>query len=203
MSLLETISRWIQGRGSNWLESAPFEELVDKYAHGGLGDKREIYGEFARRFSRLVFRAAQDFAERRNVPNVEAEASKLKDKIFRSFVPHMAAGDQNYCLRRFAIHIRNLLDDKAFSFIARAFYYQLPVYHISNDEQRRILAAMLQTELSTAGEASYVEKVAQDFHISPLRATNLIKRANQQLEKIIANDFEADELEQFTEGYVP
>lgn len=203
MRLLDTIDRWIKSFGSGWVEIAPYEELFRRYTDADTAGKQLIFNELCRRLSRLVYRATQDYLRRRENNVSESEVTKLKDRIFRSFAPDMAAGQPEFGLRRFATRIRAELDAEAFDFIARAFYYQLPIYHIPNDEQRRILAAMVQEELSKGEGVSHVEQIGQDFRISSRRARALIKTGNERLKRVIANDFEADELRLLTEGYVP
>src|SRR5438105_3273318 len=108
--MFETISRWLKSHGAGWIEVAPYEELFRRYAQANVDEKRQIYEEFSRRLSRLVFRAAHDYVKRKKRHESEDEVSKLKDQVFRSFVPEMAAGDPAFGLRRFATHIRDVLD---------------------------------------------------------------------------------------------
>lgn len=203
MQLFDTIYRWVKSFGSEWVETAPYEELFRRYGDADSDGKRMIFAELCRRLSRLVYRATQDYVGRRKGNVSESEVTELKDKIFRSFAPEMDAGKPEFGLRRLATRIRSELDDEAFYYIARAFYYQLPIYHLPNDEQRRILAALLQEELYKREGVSYVEQVAQDFRISQRRAAAIIKSGNKRLNQVIENDFEEDELRRLTEGYLP
>lgn len=203
MQLLDTIYRLVKSFGSEWVERAPYEELFRRYKRANISEKGQIYYEFCSRLSRLVYRASQDYVQRGKTAESDDSVEKLKDRVFRSFAPDMAAGDPDYGLRRFGTHISNILDKEAFDCIARAFYYQLPIYHIANDEQRRILAAMLQAEMSKKKGSSYVEQVAEDFCMSPERVKVVMKAANKRLEYVIDNDFEREELRELTQGYLP
>ena len=203
MNQIQTIYRWIKSLWPGWLESALFEELFARFPKEKAEGKRRIYEEFCRRLSRLVYLAAMDYAKRKITKELEVESEELKNRIFRTFVPEVAVGEPGHGLRRFATCIRSILDEEAFSCIARAFYYQLPLYHLSDAEERKFLAVVFQEqELSTPGDTTHRQLLAERFQVSPEHAERVIKRANRHLEEVIANDFEDKELQDLTEGYV-
>ena len=111
----------------------PFEELVERYRT----EPAEVFEEFVRRMSGLVFEAARHFVERANSPVNAIEMEKLHGKVFENFTPQFTSGAPSMILVDFAKAIRRVLDDQAFEAIARKYYCQLPIYYVKDDQQRR------------------------------------------------------------------
>jgi hypothetical protein len=180
------------------LESAPFEVLFRRYTKADANEKRNIYAEFCRRVGTLVHQAAQDYAKRRASEDVDA----LVNRVFRAFVPQIGAGEPEFGLRRFASTVRSELDDEAFECIAHRLYYQLPLYHIANDEERRFLAAMFQQGLLAGGGVSHIQELSERLQVSPEHAERVVRCGWKRLDLVVAKDFDEQELNDFTEGYV-
>ena len=87
----------------------------------------QVFEEFVRRMSGLVFQAARHFVERANSPVNAIEVEKLHGKVFENFTPQFTSGAPSMILVDFAKAIRRVLDDQAFEAIARKYYCQLPI----------------------------------------------------------------------------
>jgi hypothetical protein len=176
------------------LETAPYEELLSHHR----ARPREVYNEFVRRLSELVFLAALNFCKRQGVAAVEEKAEALQTSAFQVFAPEMGSGEPKMVLRRFAATLRNVLDDEAFRTIERAYYRHLPLYHLRDNEQRRCLEAMLATALTATPQ-----QIAKRFLLTAARVEELLKAGNRELERIVREDYEEDELRAMTEGRLP
>lgn len=197
MRVLESL--WARLWGTRPLESLPYEELLARYSKA----PRAVYTEFCRRLHRTVFYAALDYAKRHAPADAEREANELTIRVFEAFAPQVASGEPATGLRRFAGVIRTLLDEEAFRMVARIYYRQLPLYHMENDEQRRVLAALFDDGLAVPSGTSMAESVAERFHMSVVRADVVIKMARQRLDRVIQEDFDPDELRSLTEDTLP
>lgn len=194
MGIFETIYGWWTGERK--LEALPFNELQASGAENPVS----AYTEFIRRLQRLVFYAAEEYLQR-NSTQVTREAIEEKvGQIFEEFSPEFGSGDPHTVLLRFAAVIRRELDAEAFGIIGLFFYKQLPTYHISDDEARIILAASYQEALSNEG--SLKEALADRFNRSPDEIERILKRAHEEYEKVITEEFSSDELTELTEGYL-
>src|SRR5215467_5177838 len=145
MGLLESISRWRPWKARAKVDGIPFEELQNRYSE----DANATYKEFIRRLHQLIFYAASEYLERTKGRRRQEEIENIVIGIFEEFSPQFAIGSPDKILVRFAQVIRNQLDDKAFRVIAALFYKQIPIYHLSDEGERRLLAAVYEEGLST------------------------------------------------------
>lgn len=193
MDVLETIYRW-----SRWLrpqlDRLPFEELARRYPR----EEVEVWTEFLRRLNRIVFYAAEEYLQRTKGTVAQQEADEKTMEVFEEFAPQFASGGPALLLRRFATVIRRVLDREAFESIAYRYYYQLPIYYLEDENQRRVLAACYESGLSP----SLAKQISQRFMMTLADAEKIIQAGNRSLEQIIANDFTPQELSELTEGYV-
>jgi hypothetical protein len=88
------------------------------------------------------------------------------------------------------------LGKTAFDNIGFRYYILGPVYHLKDDEQRRLLAAAYQTGLGPGFE----KKLAERFNMPAQRVADVLKAANRALRQIIRDDF--PDVKEATEGYV-
>lgn len=198
MGFRETIYGWLGLTGERRLEALPFEELQESYAKDPVG----TYTEFGRRLQRLVFYAAEEYLSRTSSGvNVAAIEDKV-GQIFEEFSPQFGSGDPQTILLRFAAVLRRQLDGESFQVIGRFFYKQLPTYHISDDEARIVLAASYQEALSKQA-MSLKEVLADRFNRSPTEIEKILRRANEEFERVITEEFTVEELNELTEGYLP
>ena len=192
MSLHETIYGWFKGRPG--LDRLPFEELAGRYEVEPVA----VFEEFVRRLEPLVFQAAFDFVTRTSHPATVVEVEKMTMKVFEDFTPEFASGARSMVLVRFAAAIRRVLDEEAFEAIATRYYHQLPLYHVKDDQQRRLLSASYQCGVGPTP----AEDMAQRFQITVDEAARILRNGNRSLRDVIANDFTEDELNELTEGKV-
>lgn len=197
MAPFRTILDWIPWKGKVSLDSLPFEELQEQYAE----DQQGTYREFIRRLRPLVFYAAQQYLQSRGNVLTEIEVNNKTDEVFEDFSPEFGCGDPATLLQRFGGAIRRVLDDEAFRVIALPFYRLLFVYHLRNGEERRFLAAMYEKGLTTSGD-SVAESLATRMGVTPEKASETLQRANQNLQKIMHDDFSPAELKDLTDGYL-
>lgn len=199
MTLLETIYRWIVFKKHPSLGALPFEELQTRYENEPLA----VYEEFIRRLKTLVFYAAHDYLkrehERSGRPAVERlEVEEKLIEVFREFGTEFTNGTPITILLRFATVIRRLLGDESFEKIACIYYPLLPTYHISNEKERRMLAAAYEEALS--GRVDIDEVLAERFGMSVDEAHSILQKARQHLDQIVNEEFEPGELQEATEG---
>jgi len=193
MPLIETIGRWLGRKPS--VDKLPFEELPTRY----VDDPEGVYEEFVRRLHRIVFQAAKDFLARNEPASADKEGVELKVmEAFRDFAPQFAIGDPSLLLVQFEGAVRRVLDDEAFQGIAHRYYYQLPIYHLKDEEQRKYLAASYEKGI----RSTVAEEIAEQFRVSIEHASKVIAEGNRSIEDLIANDFTEEELKDMTQGYV-
>jgi hypothetical protein len=169
------------------LDRELFEELCERY--GEEGDP--VWQEFVCRLSALVFQAAVDCATRRDIDIAESVV-----RVFEEFKPTFASGSAESLLRRLAGVIRRRLDATAFESIAFRYYVLGPIYHLKDDEQRRLLAVAYQMRLGPGVE----RQLAERFGMHAVRVADVLKRANLALRRAIRDDF--SDLRESTEGYL-
>jgi hypothetical protein len=198
MGLLDSTYRWRPWRRRPDLSTVPFEELQNYYS----GDPKGAYEEFIRRLRQLVFYAAEEYLTRAGSASASDEVENRVMEIFAEFSPEFNSGEPQMILARFAKVIRRLLDEDAFRVIARHFYTQLPLYHLSDAQERRFLAASYEGALSKT-ESSLAETIAKRFDVTPDEVRKSLPKANQNLAKVIEREFGADELQEISEGYLP
>jgi hypothetical protein len=181
------------------LRSLSYEALLTEYPN----DPKKVYNEFIRRLYRLVFEASKHYARHHHSGgNLQQEAGKFTEKAFQEFLPEFHSGPPKDVLRRFATVLRTrILDEDAFNSIRKLYYHQLPLYHLRNDEQRRVLAAFFDTRLATAEDPAV--EVAKAMQMSPQQVQETTQAANQALRKVIERDWDKSELNRLTEGILP
>jgi hypothetical protein len=182
------------------LNTVPFEELPKRYG----SEAEEVFREFMSRLKSLVFYAAEDYLKRTNmrIPT-QKEADDKMVEVFEEFLPQFTAGDDSTLLLRFAEVIRDKLDHDAFEKIGLRYYYQLPIYHLNNDDERRYLAASYETGLGTEEGKELAEDLAERFKVTVHEARRILKKGNESLVKVMTSDFTVQELRGLTEGYLP
>jgi hypothetical protein len=176
MPLLETIYGLFKGKPA--LDRLPFEELAGRYESEPVA----VFEEFVRRMQPLVFQAALDFVTRVNPPPSKPEVEKMSLKVFEDFTPEFISGEPSMVLVRFAAAIRRVLDEEAFDAIATRYYYQLPLYYMKDDQQRRFLAASYQ---SGVGQMP-TEDLAERFQVTVDDASRIIREGNRSLLRTIS-----------------
>lgn len=196
MQFLEKIRELL--RGQKPLESVPYEVLVERHSL----DPEGVCREFMRRLQKTVFFAALDYSKRQQKGNPKVDPDDVTSAIFMTFFGEFNNGSPESLLTRFAGTIRRYLDEEAFSQIAYAYYRQIPLYHIEDDEQRKYLAALFDNEATKQGK-SIAEEIADRFQVSATKAESVIEQGRTRLNQIIQNDFDAEELRQMTEGRYP
>jgi len=195
MSFLKTIYRWLW-TDERKLEALLFEELQDYAAENPEG----AYNEFIRRLQRLVFYAAEEYLQRKSSEVTRDAIEEKVGQIFEEFSPQFGSDDPQTILLRFAAVMRRQLDADSFGIMGLFYYKQLPIYHISDDEARIILAACYQDALSSEG--SLKEALADRFNRSPDEIEKILKKAHKEYDKVMREEFSSDELNQLTEGYL-
>lgn len=198
MGVLETIRRWRPWSGRPRLEALPFEELQNRYAE----DPQGVYREFIRRLHRLVFYAAEDYLGRHGNRD-QQEVEEMTMRVFEDFGPEFGSGEPITLLVRFSSAIRRILDGEAFQQIVEVYYRLLPTYHITDDAERRFLAAAYQGALAGDGQRDIDQILAERFETTVEEAGSILASARRHLDDVIGNDFEAAELQEATEGYLP
>jgi hypothetical protein len=193
MGLLESIYGWAT-RFRPKLDRLPFDELARRYPREEL----EVWKEFVRRMNKIVFYAAEEYMQRTREKIVSEEVGEKAMQVFQEFAPQFGSGRTEMLLRRFAIAIRRVLDNEAFESIAHRYYYQLPIYYLEDEAQRRVMAACYESGLSP----SIAKQISERFMITVDDANRIIKAGNRSLEEIITKDFTLQELTEQTEGYV-
>jgi hypothetical protein len=199
MDVLETIRRWRLWWGRPKLEALPFEELQNRYGE----DTQGVYREFSRRLHKLVFYAAQDYLGRHGDNRAQKDVEELVIRIFEDFGPEFGSGEPTMLLLRFANAIRRVLDEEAFRRIVEFYYRLLPTYHIVDEQERRFLAAAFQAALAGEKEKDLDEILAERFETTVEEAGSILASARHHLDHVIGNEFEAGELHDSTEGYLP
>jgi hypothetical protein len=194
MDVLETIYRWSR-RFKPKLDRLPFDELARRYPREEL----QVWTEFHRRLNKIVLNAAVEYVDRTRGTVSQQEVEEKMMQVFDEFAPRFASGNPDMLLRRFAAAIRRVLDDEAFESIAYRYYYHLPIYHLEDDQQRRVLAACYENALNL----DVAKQMSERFMITVAEAERIIDAANRSLSEVIANDFTPQELSKLTEGYVP
>jgi len=92
---------------------------------------------------------------------------------------------------------------KLFNRLASRITTLLPVYHIPDDRERRLLAAAYQEALSQPEGSSFTNSLATRFGVTADEIQTILPRANRTLSKVIQEEFEAGELARLTVGYLP
>jgi hypothetical protein len=197
MDILRTIYKLLGWQFA--LNEVPFEELAERFA----GEPHEVSREFVRRLKGLVWYAAEDYLRRSHQPVMQEDVDENMNQVFREFFPQFGAGDPTTLLLRFAEAIRNVLDAAAFKMIAHRYYYLLPIYHLKDDEQRRLLSAFFQNGLGTRVGSDFAEDLAEEFHMPVEKVVKVLRLGATELQRIIKNDFTPTELNELTEGYLP
>jgi hypothetical protein len=198
MGLFESTYRWIPWKSRPDLRAIPFEELQNRYSE----DPKAVYEEFIRRLRWLVFYAVEEYMDRTQPRRTREEIEDTVIGIFQDFSPEFNSGEPQMILVRFANIVRRALDDEAFRVIARRFYRQVPIYHLSEPLERRLLAAAYEEGLSKEG-TSMAETLAERFDVAPDEVRKILAQANKNLAKVIQQDFDGDELRELSEGYLP
>lgn len=189
---LSSLWEWIRHRPP--LDSAPYEELLRRYPD----ERAAVFNEFMRRLSELVFLAAVDLCTRQGLVAIRERAAELTTSAFHAFVPEMGTGRPEMVLRRFAMTLRNVLDEDAFRTIERVYYRHLPLYHLRNRDQRRCLEAMFASGLSATPQ-----QIAERLLLPVARVVKLLKAGNLELARVVKEDYEEAELREMTEGRLP
>jgi hypothetical protein len=176
------------------LERLPFEELLGRYA----GEPGPVYEEFVKRLHRIIFQAALEYLTRGNHAVSQVGVEEMTTKVFEEFAPQFASGKAAMLLVDFAAAVRRVLDHQAFEKIAYRYYYLLPIYHLKDDLEKKLLAASYQRGI----RPDLVEQLAGQFNMPAGQIQRSIEKANASLKAVIADDFTPWELSVFTEGYV-
>lgn len=198
MSLLKSIYEWRPWKGERKLDALPFEELTSSYAD----DPGGTYTEFVRRLQRLIFYAVSEYLLRTEGHTTREAIEEKVGSIFQEFSPQFGSGDPQTILLRYASVIRKELDEEAFHVIGLFFYKQLPTYHIADEQARSVLAAAYQEALSEQTKPM-VEILAERFNRNPEEIQRILRKANQDLQTVMNDEFTRDELSELTEGYLP
>ena len=198
MGLFESTYGWIPWKRRPELWAIPFEELQNRYSE----DPKAVYEEFVRRLRWLVFYAAEEYMGRTQPGRTREEIEDAVIGIFEDFSPEFNSGEPQMILVRFANILRRALDDEAFRVIARRFYTQFPIYHLSDRWERRLLAAAYEEGLTKQAK-SMAESLAERFDVAPDEVRKILAKANNDLAKIIQQEFDVDELRELSEGYLP
>lgn len=198
MGVFKSIYEWRPWKQERKLEALPFEELQSSYAESPAG----TFTEFTRRLQRLVFYAASEYLGRTQSETTREAIEEKVGRIFEEFSPEFASGEPQKVLLRFASVIRRQLDEESFRVIGPFFYKQLPTYHIADEEARIVLAATYQEALSSQ-TMPLAEILAERFNRSPEEIQKILQKANEELKRVIAQEFTRDELSDLTDGYLP
>jgi hypothetical protein len=196
--LRDLLGRFLRLRKPRRLQTLPYEELPAYYRV----DPRGVSHEFMRRLHKIVCRASVDYALRNpeHGKMTSDQAAELTVRAFQGFAPEFLSGKPETLLLRFAGVMRQqVLDATAFLSIRRLYYHQLPLYHLKNDEQRRLLAAFYDEAL----DPTRLGQVAAEAHLSVDETKRIIKEANQALNRVISNRFKAADLRNLTENLLP
>jgi hypothetical protein len=177
------------------LEDATYELLFSNIypAHGA-------YPELVTRLSPIVL------ALTTTVTESEEKASRMMEAIFLEFVHQFPGAPPAGGLLRLASVIRKAVGAKAFSQanVPLLYYVQLPLYHLPNIKHRQYLQAMFNRGLShRENTTGLAEELASEFDASPERIQAMARKAWKSLEKIVYEEFNEEELRQYTEDYLP
>jgi hypothetical protein len=192
MDLLETIYEMFRKKPG--LDRLPFEELQVRYR----SEPTLVLKEFIRRVQPLVFQAALEFLRRTHSPAAQSDVEEASLKVFEDFTPEFTNGSPSTLLVRFAAAIKRILDDTAFEVIATRYYHQVPLYHLKDDQQRRLLAATYQRGVGP----DLVEYLAERFQLPTDEVERGLAEANKSLKRLIEKDFTEADLRTMTEGRV-
>ena len=166
--------------------------------------RKKIYEEFIRRLKDLVFYAAEDFLKRQGGRVTRQDIEEMGIRVFEDFGPEFGNGDPIMLLVRFANAMRRrVLDQEAFDRIAAFYYPLLAAYHISDDTERRFLVRAYQAAIGDQHEKTIDEVLAERFDTTVAEATSILKRARQHLNRVMETEFEASELRQASENWLP
>jgi hypothetical protein len=183
---------WFKGRPS--LGDAPYEDLVRRY----VALPEEVFGEFVRRVQPIVLLAAEEYGHRNGIANLRDFVVQKATEVFVSFAAVITSGRPELVLVRLAHVVRQTLDQEAFDSVSRMLYEQIPLYHLRDRDQRRCLQAMY-----ASGLRATPREVAERLLLPETEAEALIKAGNQALQRVIEEDFTAEELHDMTEGHLP
>ena len=182
-------------RSKMTLDSMKYEDLSDDFRK----NPERNYGEFQRRLWPYVYVAAGDYSIRH--PATVAKDNLVK-KVFVTFTGQFGM-DSPMVLRRFARHIRKILDAHAFEVIAHTYYQQILLYYLPDDEQRQFLDTMAQEGLAGSTKESITVIVARRLNCSPEVVKRVVSAANASMQRVQEKEFNEKELMDISEGYLP
>jgi hypothetical protein len=183
--------------GDRSWEDYPYERLFDHFS----SDPARAMEEFDHRLWRTVFSMALERAQDEGLleeSRLKDRAATLTDDAFAAFESKFDKGQSEYGLARFGETLQSVLGEDVFRRNAVRFYTQLPLYYLTNREQRQCLALVLERGLS----AESFEEVARlkDVTVDSLKA--IVFSALKALEEVKRAEFDTGELAQWTEGYL-
>jgi hypothetical protein len=182
------------------LEDLTFERLSERFSE----DPRGVVEEFNRRLYRTVFEAGKHFANRHPTADesLQGRAEKLTIDLFEKFTPQLSKLPGERTLLNFALLVEQELDRAAFNSVRLVFYYRLPLYHVRDNNQRRVLEVCYDLMLASYSADGVTVEVAQRLHMSQQRAAKVIRKAQKALNRAIGR-YSVRDLRALTDNTLP